>query len=55
VLAAKGMVEFLRVTGALVPAVARRLPSAAAPQGMPGPVGADVIRVWSRMVQAHAP
>ena len=49
------MVAFLRVTAALVPAAARRLPSPARPADLPGPVDPEVIRVWSQMVLAHAP
>lgn len=55
VLAAKGLVAFLRVTTALVPAAQRQLPSSTAPRSPAGPVDPEIIRVWSRMVLAHAP
>lgn len=54
-LATKGMVAFLHVTAALVPAAPRRLPASAALPGRAGPVDPEIIRVWSRMVLAHAP
>ncbi|MFD4243676.1 hypothetical protein ACFWP3_19070 [Streptomyces sp. NPDC058525] len=54
-LTAKGLVAFLRVTAALVPAARWRPPSPAAPQSQAGPVDPEIIRVWSRMVLAHAP
>ncbi|WP_127359899.1 hypothetical protein [Actinacidiphila soli] len=53
-LVAKGMAAFLRVAAALVPAAPRRLPPPSAPSDLPGPVEPEIIRVWSRMVLAHA-
>jgi hypothetical protein len=55
VLTAKGLVAFLRVTTALVPAAPWRPPSPTAAQCPAGPVDPEIIRVWSRMVLAHAP
>jgi hypothetical protein len=54
VLAAKGMVAFLAVAAAAIaPAVFR--PTAAGAGAPSVPVDAEIVRVWSRMVFAHAP
>jgi hypothetical protein len=55
VLTAKGLVAFLRVTAVMVPATQWRPASPTAPQSPAGPVDPEIIRVWSRMVLAHAP
>ena len=54
VLVARGMVAFLRVAACLAVAAARRRPSPPAVETAAATLDAEVIRVWSRMVLAHA-
>jgi hypothetical protein len=56
VLVARGMVAFLRVAASLAAAAAPRSPAPEPPTGhaMPAALDAEVVRVWSRMVLAHA-
>ncbi|KPI17302.1 hypothetical protein OV450_8025 [Actinobacteria bacterium OV450] len=54
VLQDKGLLVFLKVAGALVPAWTRPLPEPVEPLTATG-VEPEIIRVWSRMVLAHAP
>jgi len=49
------MVAFLYVINALVPAAPRRPASSAGPPIPQGAVEPEIIRIWSRMVLAHAP
>ncbi|MEU5547284.1 hypothetical protein AB0G85_33735 [Streptomyces sioyaensis] len=55
-LVARGMVAFLRVAVSLAAAAASRSPAPARPTACGTPAGLDpeVVRVWSRMVLAHA-
>jgi hypothetical protein len=55
VLTAKGMVAFLRVAGTLLPARSHPPAAPVAPPARPGALEPEIIRVWSRMVLAHAP
>jgi hypothetical protein len=56
VLVARGMVAFLRVTASLAAAATPRSPAPAPPtaRGTPAVLDPEVVRVWSRMVLAHA-
>ncbi|MGW1617368.1 hypothetical protein ACWCQZ_50405 [Streptomyces sp. NPDC002285] len=51
---ARGMVAFLRVAACLAVAAAPRRPAPPAVETADATLAAEVIRVWSRMVLAHA-
>ncbi|MGW3622525.1 hypothetical protein [Streptomyces sp. NPDC000880] len=54
VLVARGMVAFVRVAASLAAAAVPRSPAPPAADAVATTLDAEVIRVWSRMVWAHA-
>ena len=54
VLVARGMVAFLKVAASLATAAAPRSPAPPSAEAAVTTLDAEVIRVWSRMVLAHA-
>ncbi|MFE3559458.1 hypothetical protein ACFXKW_32075 [Streptomyces sp. NPDC059193] len=54
VLVARGMAAYLRAAAALSIAAAPRAPAPQAAQAVACELDVEVIRVWSRMVWAHA-
>lgn len=54
VLVARGMVAYLRVAASLAAAAAPRSPAPPVIEAVTTTLDAEIIRVWSRMVWAHA-
>ncbi|MEU1601240.1 hypothetical protein ABZ468_53390 [Streptomyces sp. NPDC005708] len=51
---ARGMVAFLRVAASLAAARQPRPPAPSPARETPSALDAEIVRVWSRMVLAHA-